>query len=84
MKKIFYRWYSICSRHYKYDKSCDLCNTGGWIFIPGLWLSKILYKITPNLWGKFYNTKKSKRKFLNNFRSKKTGEKINPFPHLKS
>lgn len=82
-KKLLHKWYSICSRHYEYDKDCGLCNTGRWIFVPGLCLSKLLYKISSKFWIKFYNTQKRKQKFLNGFKDMKTGQKINPFPNLK-
>lgn len=81
--KILYKWQSICSSNFNYDENCDLCNTGSWLFIPGIWLSKLLHKISPKIWIKFHNSKNRKKAFLNSFRNKKTGEKVNPFPNIK-
>lgn len=73
--KFLYRWYSICSHHYQYDENCDICNIGSWMFIPGLFLSKILYKISPKFWQSIHNTKKRKKAFLNSFKNKKNKRK---------
>ena len=27
-------WYSICSRHHKYDPNCRLCQKGQWVNRP--------------------------------------------------
>ena len=62
-KKLLYKWYSICSRHQQYDENCELCNIGHWVFIPGIFFSKIF----PRFWMYVKNTKKAKQIILNQY-----------------
>jgi len=75
-----FSWYSICSRHMKFNQECGLCNTGHWVNDELHELSSWLYRENPKLWRKWANRKTKEgepgheaRHFL---------EKI--FPRLKS
>jgi hypothetical protein len=44
------KWYSICSAHPQYEKTCNTCNTGNW---KNVWLGNIgsvIYLFLPKLW----------------------------------
>ncbi len=49
------RWFSFCSMHRDYEKTCKLCNTGSWINVWKLRLSNILHTIFPRLWIWYIN-----------------------------
>ncbi len=48
-------WYSICSRHGRYNESCDNCTTGLWINVWRQRLGHEVYKRYPNLWRAWAN-----------------------------
>ncbi len=54
------QWWSICSRHYVYDKECNICNAGHWEYT---WVTKfnhLFFKISPRLWRWYMNRPNSK------------------------
>jgi len=44
--KLFWKkeWYSICSRHYIYNRNCNLCQTGSWRNVWVAWFDGWFYK----------------------------------------
>ena len=43
-------WYSICSIHYEYDKTCNMCNAGQWVNVWGQKISSLFYSISKGAW----------------------------------
>lgn len=63
-----------------------MCVTGRWVFMPTYYIGHFFYKYVPGyyyLWRWYKNRPTQKKKWLNSFTDKKTGEKVNPFPNLK-
>ena len=50
-------WLSICSRHYKYQADCNLCNAGYWRNRTMQTLSHFIYKRWPRLWRRWANSR---------------------------
>lgn len=80
-KNKFYRWYSLCSAHAEYEKTCDTCNIGSWIFIPSDYISKFLFFISPALWRIWSNRGNSVNRFKQGF-TDRDGNPKNPFPNM--
>ena len=58
-------FYSICSGHSGDEEDCSRCQKGMWRYVWAIWLSGLLYKISPKLWRIWANRPNSKtRKFL--------------------
>lgn len=68
--------------HSEHDDKCRACDTGRWVFLPRLWLERAAYQLFPRLWAWWANRGDSKKRFKEKFRSKRTGEKVDPFPNL--
>jgi len=86
--KKLYRWFSICSIHREYDKDCNCCKCGKWVFMPKYYLTHFLLSfplsiVTYPIWHLYRNRKSQKIKWKNSFTNKETGEKLNPFPNLR-
>lgn len=43
-------WYSICTKHKKYNSSCPKCNRGNWISDTKYQLNKFVYMNFPKIW----------------------------------
>jgi len=52
-------WYSLCSMHIEYKEDCNMCNAGTWYSIWRIWFNEVLWKISPELWRKMVNRKKT-------------------------
>jgi len=48
-------WVSICSMHYEYQSTCELCRAGYWHNNLRWWLGHQVYKYTPRLWRWWVN-----------------------------
>ncbi len=81
-KRFLHRWFSICSAHHEHNDDCTVCDTGSWVFMPTYWLEHMLWKLSPKLWMWWSNRGDTKKPFKEKFRSRKTGEKVDPFPNL--
>ena len=55
---FWYKWYSICSRHDDYDKTCNMCQAGRWINIPRQFFDNIVYWEFPNIWKWYVNRRR--------------------------
>jgi hypothetical protein len=44
------RWISFCSRHKKYQRYCDICNSGRWENVWVMWFSGKVYDYFPKFW----------------------------------
>lgn len=49
------RWYSLCSRHYVHDDSCDLCRAGQFHSDTVLAFSGFMWRRFPRFWGWWSN-----------------------------
>jgi len=58
-KGVWFDWYSICSIHRKFDRSCNNCNTGSWSNRRKLWWSGLFFKLCPWGWRIWANRKTS-------------------------
>lgn len=58
-------WYSICSAHQKYKKSCPRCNKGNWHNDVRYYFSSVIYKNWPNVWRWWVNRKQRPLNFKN-------------------
>ncbi len=52
---IEWEWYSICSKHSKYDQNCKNCNSGRWISSVELDFDRWLWTYSKELWKKWAN-----------------------------
>lgn len=48
-------WYSFCSKHQDYKKSCPRCNKGTWENDLKNFFSKLLYESSPKAWKWWVN-----------------------------
>lgn len=79
-----YRWFSICSAHFEYNKDCVCCNVGTWTFMPTHYIGSLVFKLSPGFWRWWMNrggSKAASNRFKNRF-TDRDGNKNNPFPNL--
>jgi len=43
-------WYSICSVHYRYQKTCNNCKAGDWHNVVSVWFGQQVFEYMPNVW----------------------------------
>lgn len=48
-------WFSICSKHYIYEDSCNLCRTGFWKNAIKYKTESFIYYLFPRLWRWWVN-----------------------------
>lgn len=61
-------WYSICSRHQRFNSKCDLCAKGGWV---NHWRHRVggaVFAVSPGLWRLWANLPWKKRAFAQKMR----------------
>lgn len=51
-------WYSICSKHFYYNESCNLCQTGNWVNCYKHIIEHYIFEKNPNLWIRWANDPK--------------------------
>lgn len=57
MAQAGWRWYSICSRHQRWDPDCDLCQRGHWVdeLSPEFIAERKLWETDPDEWRRRAN-----------------------------
>jgi len=56
-----YDWFSICSKHYRHDELCELCQCGSWINHWKWLFGHFVFKRNPDLWRWWVNGRKWER-----------------------
>jgi len=51
-------WYSICSQHQRFNKTCSRCAKGMWVNDWSRAVGHVFYTITPGLWRVWANRDK--------------------------
>ncbi len=57
-----YEWYSFCGIHREYNEFCRMCNAGSWVNVWKQSISNVIYRLSPNFWRWWMNSKIFKRK----------------------